>query len=523
MTAGDGVTFIIGAGGAPGTWKFNGNYVCSPSGTTGTRDGANGGNTSVWSNSAGTQLGYATGGGAGTGSTGDNCIGQSGAGGWANGAPGGAINCTRNSYPQTPGGYNGTGFQNMGGYSNGWSGLTAACPTPGGNGYASITYSCVSDTPYTETNPTSIANYCSAQGVTCPAGQQYVSSLSCHEGGGTWQPYGSYCTAANCTGCGCVSAAPTVTLYPFSPSTIVTGQSSTISFTSTNATSCSGTGLWNGNLGGTSATNASTGVMNTAGTYSQSVTCTGAGGSATSATQYLTVQTNNASCTSLTVPSTLTAGQTFTASATLQNTGNSTWTSANGYKLGSQSPQDNTTWGVNRIALPSTTAPGSSATFSGTLTAPSTPGTYTFAWQMVEEYVQWFGATCSQSVTVTGATSCPATTISGCSLPATASGGSAGSCASGYSGSCSYTCSNGTWSANSNSCTASITAPSVSTSAVSGITSSSAASGGTINSNGGATVTVSGIVWSTSANPTTTSYLGKTTDGWAVGGPWSDS
>ena len=48
--------------------------------------------------------------------------------------------------------------------------------------------------------------------------------------------------------------------------------------------------------------------------------------------------------------------------------------------------------------------------------------------------------------------SCSATTISNCSLGATASGGSTGSCASGYTGSCNYTCNNGTWSSNSNSC-----------------------------------------------------------------------
>ena len=45
--------------------------------------------------------------------------------------------------------------------------------------------------------------------------------------------------------------------------------------------------------------------------------------------------------------------------------------------------------------------------------------------------------------------------------------------------------------------------------------------GGTVVSNGGATISVSGIVWSTSANPTTANS--KTTDGWATGGPWTDT
>jgi hypothetical protein len=100
-----------------------------------------------------------------------------------------------------------------------------------------------------------------------------------------------------------------VTLDPFNPSTIVAGQSSAISFTSTGATSCSGTGLWSGNLGATSATNHSTGVMNTPGTYTQSVTCTGPGGSATSVTRSLTVTAG--------VPS----EPTFSASCTLQTNG----------------------------------------------------------------------------------------------------------------------------------------------------------------------------------------------------------
>jgi hypothetical protein len=66
-----------------------------------------------------------------------------------------------------------------------------------------------------------------------------------------------------------------------------------------------------------------------------------------------------------------------------------------------------------------------------------------------------------------------------------------------------------------------VTAPTVTTSAVSNTTLTTATSGGTISSNGGATVTVSGIAWGTSTNPTTANS--HTTDGWATGGPWTDS
>jgi hypothetical protein len=90
--------------------------------------------------------------------------------------------------------------------------------------------------------------------------------------------------------------APTVTLDPFILPTITAGQSSTISFSSTNATACTGIGVLSGSLG-TSAANAPTGVMNTPGVYTQSVTCTGAGGSATSVTRTLTVTSPTYACT----------------------------------------------------------------------------------------------------------------------------------------------------------------------------------------------------------------------------------
>lgn len=83
---------------------------------------------------------------------------------------------------------------------------------------------------------------------------------------------------------------PTVTLNPFSPSTITAGQTSSISFSSTNATSCVGdtSSLWAGNLGSLGAT-VNTPPMNTVGTFQQSITCNGPGGSATSATRELRV------------------------------------------------------------------------------------------------------------------------------------------------------------------------------------------------------------------------------------------
>jgi len=49
----------------------------------------------------------------------------------------------------------------------------------------------------------------------------------------------------------------------------------------------------------------------------------------------------------------------------MKNTGTTSWTAADSYRLGSQNPQDNWNWGINRVYLPAgeTIAPGQSKTF----------------------------------------------------------------------------------------------------------------------------------------------------------------
>ena len=112
------------------------------------------------------------------------------------------------------------------------------------------------------------------------------------------------------------------------------------------------------------------------------------------------------------VPTSMVAGQTYTASITLKNTGTTTWTNTtgpgtpNGYSLGSQNPRDNATWGVvplaNRVPVSGSVAPGATTTFTFNVVAPATAGTYDFQWQMLDEGVTWFGAlTPNVKVTVT--------------------------------------------------------------------------------------------------------------------------
>lgn len=92
-------------------------------------------------------------------------------------------------------------------------------------------------------------------------------------------------------------------------------------------------------------------------------------------------------------PSPLVAGHFYPVNITMKNTGITTWTFAgsNPQRLGSQDPQDNTTWGLARVNVPQIVPPGASVTFNFTVTAPATPGTRGFQWRMVQEGITWFG------------------------------------------------------------------------------------------------------------------------------------
>ena len=92
------------------------------------------------------------------------------------------------------------------------------------------------------------------------------------------------------------------------------------------------------------------------------------------------------------VPSSMYRGQSYTATIQMKNLGTQTWTTATYFSLGSQNPQDNTVWGVRRIALAGSIAQGQIATFNFSFKAPTSPGTYNFQWRMVQDGVAWFGA-----------------------------------------------------------------------------------------------------------------------------------
>lgn len=73
------------------------------------------------------------------------------------------------------------------------------------------------------------------------------------------------------------------------------------------------------------------------------------------------------------------------------NAGSTTWRRAEGFRLGSQEPQDNTVWGTNRVELPVDVEPNQTVPVKFNFTAPAANGQYVFSWQMVHELVRWFG------------------------------------------------------------------------------------------------------------------------------------
>ncbi|HEY0008708.1 MAG TPA: S8 family serine peptidase, partial [Tepidisphaeraceae bacterium] len=102
---------------------------------------------------------------------------------------------------------------------------------------------------------------------------------------------------------------------------------------------------------------------------------------------------NDAAFVSQSVPIDMVAGQPYTVTVKMQNTGSTTWTADESYRLGSRLPQDNSNWGFGRVALPAPVAPNQEVVFTFQVTAPATPDIYHFQWQMVRDTDTggWFG------------------------------------------------------------------------------------------------------------------------------------
>jgi pimeloyl-ACP methyl ester carboxylesterase len=108
----------------------------------------------------------------------------------------------------------------------------------------------------------------------------------------------------------------------------------------------------------------------------------------------LATMRSNAACIGQSVPSSMIKGSTYWVTVTMKNTGTSTWISGVNcpFRLGTQNPQDNSIWGMARQDVPNPVPPGGTVTFGFNVTAPATAGTYHFQWRMLQEFVEWFGA-----------------------------------------------------------------------------------------------------------------------------------
>lgn len=93
-------------------------------------------------------------------------------------------------------------------------------------------------------------------------------------------------------------------------------------------------------------------------------------------------------------------------SVTFANCGGETWDIAN-FKLGSQSPQDNFTWGAGRIPLPGDVHPNEMAVIRFPVIAPDIIGSFGYRWGIVHEGVEWLTDTFSpdHAITVVAAVS----------------------------------------------------------------------------------------------------------------------
>ena len=91
------------------------------------------------------------------------------------------------------------------------------------------------------------------------------------------------------------------------------------------------------------------------------------------------------------VPATMTAGQSYSVSVSVLNTGSETWTQAGGYRLASTTPGVN--WGASNVPLPGDVGPGSAVTFSFSVTAPTAAGSHAFQWRMEQQGTGLFGET----------------------------------------------------------------------------------------------------------------------------------
>jgi trimeric autotransporter adhesin len=324
---------------------------------------------------------------------------------------------------------------------------------------------------------------------------------------------GTYTYALTCTGAGGSGSAseqvfvgavnaPTVNLQ-LSPAAIQPGDSATLTWSSTNSTSCSasgGTGSdgWGGTVATQNTTGFNTGAVTTAGQYSYTLTCTGPGGTG-SASQILAV----ASSAPPAPPS-----MTFNAQPTLLAPGGSsslTWTVVNAMSCTASGGSGSDGWNGSKPL-----------TSSGTPVGPiSTAGSYTYTLTCTGS-----GGTNSQSVNVlvSSGSTVPAVSVDMSVSPSTITAGQS-AVLSWTSSNASSCVASGSWGGSQPTTGSAVSTGTLSTAAVYSYTLDCTGAGGSSSST--ATLTVNpaaAAVTSFAANPTAIQAGQSTSLAWATTG-----
>ncbi|WP_028544027.1 NBR1-Ig-like domain-containing protein [Paenibacillus taiwanensis] len=108
----------------------------------------------------------------------------------------------------------------------------------------------------------------------------------------------------------------------------------------------------------------------------------------------------NAKITTHKLPDVLYAGEEYTASITVENTGTHEWSESSSVRLGAVDDGDPFALGRHFIPAGHKIKYGSTYTFTFPMKAPDKPGVYTTDWRMVQDGVSWFGDTVTKQVRV---------------------------------------------------------------------------------------------------------------------------
>ncbi len=197
-------------------------------------------------------------------------------------------------------------------------------------------------------------------------------------------------------------AAPTVTIS-VKPTSVVLGSSATLTWSSTNATSCTASGAWSGTEG---SSGTATETPTTAGSDTYTLTCSGAGGNAKgSATLTVTAPVAPTALISVS-PSTITLGSSAKLSWSSTNAtscaASGTWSGAEP-TTGTQTVQPNATGDKSYVLT--CTGPGGSVGSTATLTVNAPEPTVTIA---VSPSTIIIGSSTTLTWSSTHATSCTA-------------------------------------------------------------------------------------------------------------------